>query len=309
MKSLRHAALALLALSLAACGEKELEQTAAPAAEPAAEAPAKGPALWKLGDADTTVYLFGTVHVLPPELEWRKPQIDAALGQAKAIYFETDLDPNPTELLPIIQQLGMYPQGDKLSDHLKPDDRIALAAAAEKLQMPMAMMEQMRPWLAAVTLSERMITNAGYDVNSGVERKLAPTATAGGKDIRKLETVQEQLLVFADLPESVQIRFLMDGVKELDEESTILNDMVNAWAAGDVEKLDQIMVKEDMAENPEVYAALLVNRNRNWVKKIDELIKTEPGTFFIAVGAAHLTGKDSVNAMLGPVGYTVERIE
>mgnify|MGYP003548022907 CR=1 FL=1 len=154
-----------------------------------------------------------------------------------------------------------------------------------------------------------MITTAGYDVNSGVERKLAPDAKAGGKEIRKLETVQEQLLVFADLPEEVQIRFLMDGVKEIDEESTILDDMVHAWAMGDVQKLDEIMIQEDLAENPEIYAALLVNRNANWVKKIDELVKAETGTFFIAVGAAHLTGKDSVIAKLAPFGYTAERIE
>jgi uncharacterized protein YbaP (TraB family) len=284
-----------------ACGEKAAE---APPVDAAAPAAAKGPALWKLGDADTTIYLFGTVHVLPPELVWRQPPVDKALGESRAIYFETDLDPNPVDLLPIIQKLGMYPAGDKLSNHLKPDERTALEAAAAELQTPMALLEQMRPWLAAV-----MITTAGYDVNSGVERKLAPDAKAGGKEIRKLETVQEQLLVFADLPEEVQIRFLMDGVKEIDEESTILDDMVHAWAMGDVQKLDEIMIQEDLAENPEIYAALLVNRNANWVKKIDELVKAETGTFFIAVGAAHLTGKDSVIAKLAPFGYTAERIE
>lgn len=304
----KSAALAIAAMAMTeACGEKAPEAPPADAAAPAAAA--KGPALWKLGDADTTIYLFGTVHVLPPELVWRQPPVDKALGESRAIYFETDLDPNPVDLLPIIQELGMYPAGDKLSNHLKPDERTALEAAAAELQTPMALLEQMRPWLAAVTLSERMITNAGYDVNSGVERKLAPDAKAGGKEIRKLETVQEQLLVFADLPQEVQIRFLMDGVKEIDEESTILDDMVQAWAIGDVQKLDEIMIQEDLAENPEVYAALLVNRNANWVKKIDELVKAETGTFFIAVGAAHLTGKDSVIAKLAPLGYTPERIE
>jgi uncharacterized protein YbaP (TraB family) len=304
MTSLRYAALAMFAIALAACGEKAPQTATEP--PPAA---AKGPALWRLGDADTTVYLFGTVHVLPPELEWRKPPVDKALSEAKAIYFETDLDPNPTEILPIIQQLGMYPPGDKLSDHLKPDDRTALEAAARELNMPMSMIEQMKPWLAGVTLSEQMITNAGYEVNSGVERKLAPSATAAGKEIRKLESIREQLLVFADLPESVQIRFLMDGVKEIDKESTILDDMVHAWAVGDVVRLDKIMIEEDLAENPEIYDALLVNRNRNWVKKIGELIETEQGAYFIAVGAAHLTGKDSVVAMLTSKGYEIERLE
>jgi uncharacterized protein len=304
----KTAGVAMAAMMLApACDQKT--QTAGDVAPAAAAAEAKGPALWRVGDDDTTVYLFGTVHVLPPELAWRKPPIDKALAEAKAIYFETDIDPNPVEMLPVIQQLGMYPPPEKLSGHLKPDDRTALEAAAIELETPMVLLDQMRPWLAAVTLSERMITNAGYDVNSGVERKLAPDAIAAGKEIRKLETVGEQLLVFADLPEEVQIRFLMEGVREIDRESTILDDMVNAWAAGDVVKLEKIMIEEDLAENPEVYEALLVKRNSNWVKKIDQLIKSEPGTFVIAVGAAHLTGKDSVIAKLAPMGYTAQRVE
>jgi uncharacterized protein len=305
---LRAGLVGVLALALAACGEKPtVEATTEPAAAPAAAA--KGPALWKIGDADTTIYLFGTVHVLPPELVWRTAQIDKALGESKAIYFETDINPNPAELMPVVQGLGMYPASEKLSDRLKPDDRTALAAAAEKLGFPMTVLDRMKPWLAGVTLSEQMITKAGYDVNSGVERKLSPDAIAGGKEIRKLETVEEQLRVFADLPEPVQVEFLMEGVRQMDEESKVLDDMVNGWAKGDTDMLDKIMIEQDLAESPEIYKALLVNRNANWVKKLDELIKTEPGTFFVAVGAAHLIGKDSVIAQLEPVGHKAERLE
>jgi uncharacterized protein YbaP (TraB family) len=286
---------------LAACGEKP-----APVA-PVAEA--AGPALWKVGDADTTVYLFGTVHVLPSELVWRTPQIDKALGEAKAVYFETDIDPDPNVINPIVQTLGMYPPSETLSDNLKPDDRTALAAAAEKLQLPMIILNKMKPWLAAVTVSEQMVSSAGFDVNSGVERKLLPSALSAGKEIRKLETVEEQLLVFADLSEDVQIAFLMDGVRQMDDESKTLDQMVNSWATGDVDALNKIMIEEDLAESPEVYQALLVNRNAHWVTEIDDLIKTQPGTYFIAVGAAHLAGKDSVIAKLTPLGYTVERLE
>ena len=184
-----------------------------------------------------------------------------------------------------------------------------LAKVAGELGTPMPMLDTMRPWLAGVTLSEQMITKAGYDVNSGVERKLEPDAKAAGKEIRKLETVTDQLRVFADLPEEVQIRFLVEGLKEIETESAILDDMVNAWAVGDIAKLDKIMIQDDLAETPEIYEALLVNRNKNWVVKLDELIRTEPGTFFVAVGAAHLIGKDGVPTRLEPLGYKPERIE
>jgi uncharacterized protein YbaP (TraB family) len=297
-----------LALLAAACGEKPSVETTTPA-PPAAEASPKGPALWKVGDADTTIYLFGTVHVLPPELVWRTADIDKALSESKAIYFETDIDPDPAKLLPFIQGIGMYPPSQTLSDRLKPVDRTALAAAAAKLDYPMAALDRMKPWFAAVNLSELMITNAGYEVNSGVERKLSPDAISSGKQVRKLETVEEQLGVFAGLPEDVQIQFLMDGVKQMDEESKTLDDMVKAWAAGETDKLDKIMIEQDLAESPPIYEALLVKRNSNWVKKLDELIKTEPGTFFVAVGAAHLIGKDSVIAQLAPMGHVATRIE
>src|SRR6185295_14694603 len=170
-------------------------------------------------------------------------------------------------------------------------------------------LDTMRPWLAGVTLSEQMISKAGYDVNSGVERKLEPDAKSAGKEIRKLETVTEQLRVFADLPEAVQVNFLMEGVKEIKDESATLDEMVKAWAAGDTATLDKIMIQDDLEQTPEVYQALLVNRNKHWVVALDQLIKSEPGTFFVAVGAAHLIGKDSVVAGLGPLGYKPERVE
>jgi uncharacterized protein len=154
-----------------------------------------------------------------------------------------------------------------------------------------------------------MITKAGYDANSGVERKLAPSVVDVGKEIRKLETVEQQLLAFADVPEKAQIRFLMDGVHQMNEEASVLDSMVKAWAAGDTARLEHIMIEEDFQEMPEIYDALLVKRNTNWARKIDELVKGEAGTFFIAVGAAHLIGKDSVIEKLKPLGHTAERVE
>jgi uncharacterized protein YbaP (TraB family) len=301
------------ALALAACNKTPAPEAppAAPA-QPAASAPAPAtgrPALWRIGDEDTTVYLFGTVHVLPPDLNWRTKPVEDALNSAKAVYFETDVNPNQIQLLDVVKRLGMYGPSEKLSEHLTLEQRKAVADASAKLSVPMIALDTMKPWLAAMTLSEQMISNAGYDPNSGVERTLLPMATAAGKDIRKLETVEEQLLVFADLPEKVQIDYLVSGIDEIEKEPTLLGDLVSAWSKGDVEKLDKIMIEDDLEDTPEVYQALLVNRNRNWAVKLDDLVKTEPGVFFVAVGAGHLTGKDSVLGMLTAKGYKVERVE
>jgi uncharacterized protein len=314
MTSLRNAVFALFALATAACGQKAPEQQAAPTApEPAPAATATpataNPAVWKTGDADTIVYLFGTVHVLPPALEWRTDKIDKAIAESKAVYFETDLDPAPNEIMPVLQKLGLYPPSERLSDKLSEKDRAALQKAANDLGLPAFQLDAMKPWLAGITIAEAMITKAGYDANSGVERKLAPSVIDAGKEIRKLETVEQQLLAFADVPEKAQIRFLMDGVHQMNEEASVLDEMVKAWAAGDTARLEHIMIEEDFQEMPEIYDALLVKRNTNWARKIDELVRGEAGTFFIAVGAAHLIGKDSVIEKLKPLGHPAERVE
>ncbi len=308
MTCLRTSALALAMLALSACGPRTGE---APATSPAVPAPAaaSGPALWRTGDADTTVYLFGTVHVLPPALDWRTPAVDQALEDARAIYFETDLDPNPQQLVPIIQRLGMYPPSDSLSDHLSPDDRAAFHKAVADLGLPLFQLDAMKPWLAGVSLSEALVTRAGYDVNSGVERKLAPTALEAGKEIRKFETVEEQLLVFADMTEETQIRFLMDGVRQIPEAPEMLDELVKAWAGGDVARLEKLLIEEDLGATPEVYEALLVKRNANWTDELDALIRSEPGVFFVAVGGAHLIGPDSVIAMLEKRGHASTRVD
>jgi len=117
------------------------------------------------------------------------------------------------------------------------------------------------------------------------------------------------LLAFADLPEAAQISYLMEGVDQIGEEVQVLEDLVAAWTAGDVDALDRIMIEGDLGGMPEVYEAVLVKRNADWVRKLDTLAKSESGIFFVAVGAGHLAGDDSVQNMLTQSGYEVVRID
>jgi uncharacterized protein YbaP (TraB family) len=327
-------AAAMAMLLLAACGQPPAPNKGAglPAgtspqaavAEPAAAGPeaapgqvgpidlknvAPKPALWRTGDADTTIYFLGTVHVLPPSLNWRTPAIDKAVSDAKAVYFETDLDPPQAEMEAFITRLGVYPAGQSLSDGLDAAQKRALADAAAKLSVSMIQLDTMRPWLAMIALNQPMTLKAGYQPESGVERTLAPLIAAQHKQVRKLETVEEQLMAFADLPDKVQVDYLLQSLKDLDRNTELLNRLVKAWVTGDVDQLEKLLIEDDVGEDPAVEQALLINRNRNWSVKLDKLVKTEPGTFLVAVGAAHLAGKDSVRAMLEAKGYKVERVE
>ncbi len=304
MMSWKAAVLALLAL--AACSESTPDP--APAPEPVVEAPPK-PAIWKIADADTTVYFFGTVHVLPPTLTWHSPAVDAALNEAKALYFETDTEVDPMVFREIVSRLGQYEPGDKLSDRLKLEDLEKLRAALDKLDIPLVAIEAMRPWYAGVVIGDAVVRRAGYDASSGVESVMRPEARKAGKEIRFLESLEEQMASFATLPEDVQLQFLIGGLAEVDTASEELGKLVDAWKRGDLETLNRLLIDEDFATIPVLYDALLTNRNANWAPKIDTLIKTEPGAFMVAVGTAHLIGKDSVIEMLKAMGYTVVRVQ
>ncbi|MDP3493906.1 MAG: TraB/GumN family protein [Hyphomonadaceae bacterium] len=297
---------AVLALvTLTACSDNK---PAARTVPPVVEAPPK-PAIWKIADADTTVYLFGTVHVLPPTLTWHSPAVDKALQEAKAVYFETDTEGDPMMFREIVERLGKYDPSQRLSDRLNLDDLERLKAALAKLDLPLIALESMRPWYAGIVISEAVVRRAGYDVTSGVESVLRPAAEAEGKEIRFLETVEEQMASFATLPEPVQVRFLTGGLAEIDTASDELGELVNAWKAGNVDALTKLLIDDDLALIPELYDALLTNRNANWAPEIDTLMKSETGTFLVAVGAAHLIGKDSVIAMLEPMGHPAERVQ
>jgi uncharacterized protein len=291
-------------VTLGACGEPEPEAPQAPVVE----APPK-PAMWKVSDADTTVYLFGTVHVLPPTLTWHSPAVDKALDEAKAIYFETDTEGDPIAFREIVNRLGLYEPSQRLSDRLELEDLELLRSALARLDLPLVAIETMRPWYAGVVISEAVVRKAGYDVSSGVESVMRPVARKAGKEIRFLETVEEQMSAFATLPEPTQIKFLIGGLKEIDSAGKELGDLVNAWKTGDVDALARLLIDEDLGAIPELHDALLTHRNANWAPEIDTLLKSETGTFLVAVGAAHLVGKDSVIEMLAPMGDVAERVQ
>ena len=253
--------------------------------------------------------MFGTVHVLPPTLTWHSPAVDEAMEEAKAVYFETDTEGDPMMCRGIVERLGKYEPSQRLSDRLSLEDLEKLKAALGKLDLPLIALESMRPWYAGIVISEAVVRRAGYDVTSGVESVLRPAAEAEGKEIRFLETIEEQMASFATLPENVQVRFLTGGIEQIDSATEELGNLVNAWKAGDVDALTRLLIDDDLAVIPELYDALLKHRNANWTPEIDALMKSETGTFLIAVGAAHLIGKDSVIAMLEPLGYRAERIQ
>jgi uncharacterized protein YbaP (TraB family) len=284
---------------------------AAPAAAVAArvvpQAQGAGPALWAIRDADSTIYLFGTVHVLRPTTAWGSAKVDAAFADADAIWFEISNPDDQAAILPLVQQHGISPDRP-LSSLLTAEEMTDLNAAAAGAGLTAAQMDIFRPWLAGLTLSVAPLVKAGYDPASGVEIILKARADAAGKPVHGFETIDKQVGILAGMSEADQLDFLRSTLEAWDDATIELDAMVGAWAKGDVSTLEEVSVDEMRDESPAVYQALLVRRNTDWAGQIQTLLAGS-GTAFIAVGAAHLAGDDSVQEILNDRGVAVTREE
>jgi uncharacterized protein YbaP (TraB family) len=295
------AALALLALAglAGSCGA---QGRALDLAQPTGA----GPALWRLSDADSEIWLFGTVHILPPDLKWRTERIDRAFAGAETIWFETPTDPAAQDKIAgLVSQLGLNPPGETLTGALSAADRARFQRIAASLKLDAAALERVRPWLAAIQITLAFVTSRGHDPKSGVETVLEAEAARLKKPTRYFETAEEQIRFLADLPPAVQANFLSATLRQIEEDGDTVQAMDAAWVAGDVKALEALLTRQLEEAGPEVYAALISDRNARWAKEIDAMMQGK-GKVFIAVGAAHLSGKDSVQSMLRAKGYEVE---
>lgn len=297
-----------MSLVLSSCSDTaETQKAEAPVEKVEAQAKAE-PALWLVKDADTNVYLFGTVHVLKPETKWQNAKFDKAFAQSDAIYQEADVGASVQQnLSALIPALGMYSDGGGLFEDLDDAEEKEVLEAAEIVGLPPEALARMKPWFAAIGLTQMQMIKSGYRPDSGVEAIITKKANAAGKNIRYFETAEQQLRLLAGMPEDSQIEFLVAGAEAIEDNPTLLDDLVADWAEGDVAGIGALMSDEDVLGNRTIYDIMLVNRNRNWVTEIKTLMDDEAGTFFIAVGAAHLAGEDSVIAMLRNEGERVVR--
>jgi uncharacterized protein YbaP (TraB family) len=299
-----------LAAALVAGPTEAFAQAAAAVQAPAAAstvlpATGEGPALWVVKDADSTLYLFGTVHVLKPTTAWGSAKVDAAFDSASDIYFEISNPDDQAAMVPLIRQYGVSPQ-TPLSSLLTPEEFAHLDEAAKAIGATAAQLDPLRPWMAALTLAMAPLAKAGYDPASGVELTLKARAQAAGKPLHGFETIDEQVRVLATLPEEVQLQFLRSSLTAFDDAATELDGMVEAWSTGDVEGLQTLVVDEMKVEAPEVYEVMLTRRNAGFADDVQRVLEGS-GVGFFAVGAAHLVGPDSIQAMLEARGVTVEK--
>lgn len=265
------------------------------------------PALWAVKDADTTVYLFGTVHVLKPGLSWFDGAVQKAFDKSDELVLELVLPDDQAEVAKATLPMAMDQSGKPLPQKLDPETLAAYQATLTGLGLPANAFDAFEPWFAGVTLSVLPLTKHGYDPNQGVEKQLTAKAKAGAKPISGFETLTEQLGFFDTLPEVEQVSFLKSVVKDIDKLGPQLDKMVLLWGKGDPDGL-AVTMNESMEATPELAKTLLFDRNARWADQIKTRME-KPGTMFVAVGAGHLAGEKSVQDYLAERGLKAQRIQ
>ena len=305
--------LAATALGLSACATYD-DGMAVASAEPmtgnVAPEGTVDPAIWRVADEDTTVYMLGTFHLLPEGYNWRTDTIDAALAESDEVYFEIADDlSNPAALQPLITELAVDPSQPTLAARIGEDYAARVATLVEPLGIPAQALNVMDTWFVGLTLSQAIAMKAGMTGESGVEQTLRTIVEERGLPIKGLETAREQLSYLDTMSAEAQREFIVQGLEDTSEAEILemFNAMQISWARGDEQAIGDVF-NEGMEIGTEVRSALLTRRNTDWTGDIVARMG-QPGTVFVAVGAGHLVGDDSVVAMLRQRGYTVTRID
>lgn len=264
------------------------------------------PAIWVIKDPDTTIYLFGTFHALDGKRDWFNEEVKTAFDQSKELVLELPSIDDPTAIQQAVMKYAIDPSGKKLSDKLSPATRAKYLKALADIGAPQAAFDQFRPFFATMTIVMASAQKLGYTGEMGAEAVLTKAAKEAGKPISGLETIDYQMGLFAGMTDAEQIQMLEETLDQLPEVAAMFARMNDVWTRGDADGFATLM-NEMNAQSPRAYELLLAGRNRNWATWIDERLD-KPGTVFIAVGAGHLGGKDSVQAILAGRGIESVRV-
>lgn len=285
------------------------EQPSAAAA--AAAQPPQRPLLWKVSDADNSVYLLGSFHLLKQDDYPLPKEIDAAFDDAESLLFEVDpREMSAPETAAIIQKYAAYADGKSLSTVLpKPTlDKLGnlLALTGGSVQM----LEQSEPWMVSLSLVLGITNAMGFKADLGLDRNLMARAAAANKPTAGLETIEDQMKAMDSVPYAEQADGLDEFLGDPKQAIKQMQDMHGWWRSGDVARLDDGMRADMARKTPESYKLLDVDRNNAWLPKVEARLKdSKSDDTLVVVGSLHLLGSDGLVEQLRATGrYTVERI-
>ncbi|MEO6215544.1 MAG: TraB/GumN family protein [Sphingomonas sp.] len=261
------------------------------------------PALWTVKRGDTTIYLFGTTHALKPEVTWFHGPVKAAFDQSQELVLEV-LEPDPARMAAIVGA-AMTSDTRPLIDRLPEKERPAYVQRLATYGLPPAAFDRFDPWFAMVNFSGLALRKAGYDTDLSCEHILLAAARNSGKALAGLETPEQQFGYFKSAPLPLQLESLVRLLDREDNTAEVVDNIARLWRGGDPEGVAAAMNAE--FTSPAFAKTIITDRNARWAQWIEARL-TRPGIVFVAVGAGHLGGKDSVQAVLAQGGIKAELV-
>jgi len=302
----KTALLAASALVLSLSGAVAVHAETAPAVAGAAPAEVVKPALWVIRDADSTIYLLGSIHVMKDGTPWLNSEIQSRFDSAQDAWFEIpDLD-NKAAAIPLAQKYMFDPKGT-MTDGLTPDEIAQLDTLLKPSGMNTQMLKPMRKWAVTLIITLQQIGALGYQTERGVDVTLMAQARAANKGVHGFETMEQQLQALVPNSQDEELTTVRVMLRDMPTLPQDIRDLFDAWKRGDAEALSHLMIDKMQDEDPNGYRRLIVERNAAWEPQIEQILAGK-GTVFITVGAGHLVGPDSVIAMLKQHGITAERV-
>jgi len=263
------------------------------------------PALWHVQGSSGELYLFGSIHILPSETGWRRGAVEEAIERADVFVFEIPLDENSqARVAALIAQQGRLEPGQSLHGMLSAKAKVDLDADAALAGLSPQELDGLRPWLAELLLVTSRMAHENASPESGADMELQRAMRGKRKDIRYLETLDQQIALIVPSDHKLELSEFEASLKEFRTEKDAFGDLLKAWQTGDTKALDEL-VNGEFKDEPAARKALLDDRNRAWVPKLEAML-SEKRVFFVTVGTGHLLGKNSVPELLRADGYKVE---
>lgn len=263
--------------------------------------------IWKASRGQSVVYLVGSVHLLSKDYYPLSPALDKAFKETDLLVEELHLGQMAqVESQMTILMRGMLPSGQTLDKVVTPATFALVSERVKSLGLPIEPLSRFKPWALALTLLGLEWQAAGFDADLGLDKHFYDQAVAAGKEVQGLETIEFQISRFDEMSMEEQDRMLASTLRELETEKASVTTLANAWKAGDAPTVEKIVLQE-LRQEPRMYQRLLVERNKDWMPKIEALFSRK-GRAFVVVGAAHLVGPDGLLAQLKAKGYAIEQL-
>jgi uncharacterized protein len=263
--------------------------------------------VWVVRGAHSTVYLAGSVHLLPSQEAALPPGFNRAYADSTRLVMELDLgalDPlAPAEWL---TEHGALPPGTSLRSVLGEQRYNRVTAAAADLGLPVEVLDTQAPWVVAIELAELEYVHLGFEPQQGVEEQLVHRAQADGKPTAGLETLDGELSGLPALPREDQLRLVDQTLDELKDTPGEMREVLAAWRRGDAAQLATLLSGE-YRSFPALYRPLVTARNQSWLPQIEQLLKGT-GNTLVVVGALHLVGDGGLLELLRKDGYTPQQL-